>query len=185
MSAILVCPSLHAAEVARALSPSHALGMHAPGEAAWTPEGGGSCSRPAADLDAALTLAFHDIDAPRPGLVPPEPEDADAILSFGRAWPGRRPLLVHCRMGISRSTAAAFAIACDRAPPGAEGEIAAALRAASPCATPNPRLVALADARLGRGGRMIRAVAAIGRGADYEPYRLFRLELQAASRSGF
>ena len=40
------------------------------------------------------------------------------------------------------------------------------MRAASPTATPNARFVALADNVLGRSGRMIEAIAAIGRGED-------------------
>ncbi len=52
------------------------------------------------------------------------------------------------------------------APERDEAEIAAALRAASPSATPNPRLVAIADGLLGRSGRMVAAIAAIGRGAE-------------------
>jgi predicted protein tyrosine phosphatase len=45
-----------------------------------------------------------------------------------------------------------------------EREIAARLRTASSFATPNRRLVALADQLLGRDGRMIAAIAEIGRG---------------------
>ncbi|MEZ6023242.1 MAG: hypothetical protein R3C16_07505 [Hyphomonadaceae bacterium] len=41
--------------------------------------------------------------------------------------------------------------------------------AASPTATPNRRFVALADAAMGRGGRMSRAVQAIGVGAPQWP----------------
>jgi predicted protein tyrosine phosphatase len=40
------------------------------------------------------------------------------------------------------------------------------LRAASPYATPNPRLIEIGDTMLGRGGRLIRASGQIGRGAD-------------------
>ena len=40
------------------------------------------------------------------------------------------------------------------------------MRWLSPSATPNIRLVTLADAMLGRQGRMIEAIEAIGRGAD-------------------
>jgi predicted protein tyrosine phosphatase len=43
-----------------------------------------------------------------------------------------------------------------------ESEIAMALRRASPTAMPNVRIVRLADQVLGRGGRMVAAVAAIG-----------------------
>ena len=52
---------------------------------------------------------------------------------------------------------------------------AAALRRASPYATPNARLVALADDLLARRGRMVDAVLSIGRGAETyegEPFML-------------
>ena len=65
------------------------------------------------------------------------------------AWDRAAPLLIHCFAGVSRSTAAAFIAACALSPRRDEGEIARALRAASPTATPNARLVALADATLG------------------------------------
>jgi predicted protein tyrosine phosphatase len=72
----------------------------------------------------------------------------------------------HCWAGVSRSTAAAYITACSLAPDRDEAEIAAALRLASPTATPNARFVALADDILGRQGRMVAAVHSIGRGAD-------------------
>ncbi len=46
------------------------------------------------------------------------------------------------------------------------GETARLLREAAPSATPNARLVGVADDILGRGGRMVDAIAGIGRGAD-------------------
>ena len=58
-----------------------------------------------------------------------------------------------------------------------EGELAAALRKASPSATPNQRLVALADAKLERDGRMVRAIAEIGRGVDATEGVPFLLDL--------
>lgn len=170
MSAILVCPSGHAAAVAGERAPSHVLGFGSPGD-----------SVPDIAADQVLRLAFHDIDRPRDGLKAPEREDVAALVAFGRGWPGTRPLLVHCRMGISRSTAAAFVLACLREPDRPEREIAAALRAVSPCATPNALVVSFADDLLGREGRMREAVRLIGRGADYAPYRVFALH---ARRSG-
>lgn len=170
MSVMLVCPSGHAAAVASERAPSHVLGFGSPGDPV-----------PAVAADHVLRLAFHDIDRPREGLVMPAREDVAALVDFGRGWPGARPLLVHCRMGISRSTAAAFVLACLREPDRPERGIAASLRAASPCATPNARIVSLADDLLGREGRMREAVRLIGRGADYAPYRFFALD---APRSG-
>lgn len=119
-----------------------------------------------------LQLAFHDIDAPRPGLIAPDAAAVAAIIDFGRTR--RVPLLVHCWAGISRSGAAVFVLACD-GHPGCEYAIAAELRRRAPSATPNRLMVALADDLLGRGGAMREAIAGIGRGADaFEgaPYQL-------------
>lgn len=170
---IVVCPAVHAPGLCRETRPSHVLGLMAPGD---TPP----------DLDEVshrLVLAFNDIVAPRPGLVPPGESDIAAILAFGRSWAGERPLLVHCALGISRSTAAAFILACAAGPGRPEADIARALRDASPCATPNALMVALADRQLGRGGRMTAAAAAIGRGADYAPYRAFTLRVRTDTSS--
>ena len=52
------------------------------------------------------------------------------------------------------------------------------MRAASPTASPNPRLVALADDALGRRGRMNEAIAEIGRGEECFEGTPFTLELK-------
>jgi predicted protein tyrosine phosphatase len=113
-----------------------------------------------------LVLGFHDIAEPRSGLTAPGIDALQRLLDFAATWTEPAPMLVHCWMGISRSTAAAFILACAADPGRSEHEIARALRAASPTATPNQRLVALADQLLARSGRMIEAIASIGRGAD-------------------
>ena len=130
---------------------------------------------------AHLVLDLSDIAEPLPGHVLPGAEHVAALLAFARRWDGRAPLLLHCYAGVSRSTAAAFALACALDPGRPEADVAAALRAASPSATPNPRLVALADAALGRGGRMSAAVAGIGRGADCFEGEVFRLAVPAGA----
>jgi predicted protein tyrosine phosphatase len=120
-----------------------------------------------------LLVSFHDIVEPAPGLVAPDANAMRQVLDFGDAARGR-PLLVHCWAGISRSSAAAYVIACDRNP-GFEDEIADELRRRSPVVTPNKLMVHLADELLGREGKMIDAIARIGRGADaFEgaPYQL-------------
>jgi predicted protein tyrosine phosphatase len=75
-------------------------------------------------------------------------------------------MLIHCWAGISRSTAAAYTALCLFRPQADEETLAQELRAASPSATPNRLIVSLADEVLGRQGRMVKAVAGIGRGAD-------------------
>lgn len=118
------------------------------------------------DPQRHLVLAMSDIVEPLDGHVLPDESHVEALLTFVRSWPREEPLVLHCWAGISRSTAAAYITACALAPERDEAEIAQALRAAAPSATPNRRLVALADAMLGREGRMSSAIGAIGRGAD-------------------
>ena len=124
--------------------------------------------------DRHVRLAFHDIVEPMPGLVVPDRDLMQAVLDFGRSVGAQRTLLIHCWAGISRSSAAAYAIACDRNP-GFERDIAAELRRRAPSATPNRLMVKLADDLLQRDGRMIEAIDGIGRGAETregEPYEL-------------
>ncbi|MGN6311976.1 MAG: tyrosine phosphatase family protein [Xanthobacteraceae bacterium] len=121
-----------------------------------------------------LHLVFHDITEARAGLIAPRGEMIAAMLDFSRARLRETPLLIHCWAGISRSSAAAYILACDDHP-GRESEIANALRTCAPFVTPNRLMVALADDLLGRNGAMVDAIARIGRGAEaFEgmPYRL-------------
>lgn len=113
---------------------------------------------------ADLVFRFNDIYAPRPGLVPPSKPVVEAILALPA--PRASIMLLHCHAGISRSTAAAYAMACQNTGPGQEEALAKFLRAASPEATPNRLMVALADELLDRGGAMVRAIAALGRGVE-------------------
>ncbi|MEO8667231.1 MAG: tyrosine phosphatase family protein [Bauldia sp.] len=111
-----------------------------------------------------LFLGISDVVAPTEGMITPATEHVRALLDFVAAWDRRQPMLIHCYAGISRSTAAAFIALCAVGPERAESEIAERLRAAAPSATPNALLVGLADNLLDRRGRMVAAVAAIGRG---------------------
>jgi predicted protein tyrosine phosphatase len=113
-----------------------------------------------------LFLGMNDIVDPLDGYILPAHEHVERLLAFVRAWDRDAPLVIHCWAGVSRSTAGAYIAACALAPERCEDEIAGALRAASPIATPNARLVAVADEILGREGRMVAAVARIGRGAE-------------------
>lgn len=113
-----------------------------------------------------LFIGMSDILQPMEGHVLPGESHVRSLIGFARGWDRSRPMVVHCWAGISRSTAAAFITACALEPGLDEVGLAERLRAASPSATPNARLVAVADDLLGRRGRMVDAIAAIGRGAD-------------------
>ncbi len=129
--------------------------------------------------DNHLFLSFNDIVAPMDGMTPPGEAHVNEFLRFIEAWDGGSPLVIHCWAGISRSTAGAFIATCARNPNRPEDEIAQALRVASPSATPNARLVAIADQLLSRDGRMISAIRSIGRGADAFEGTPFELHLDA------
>jgi predicted protein tyrosine phosphatase len=155
---IIVSPLCHVERLAAKHNFSRALSLLAPAQV----------SSFQSDLlpREKLLLAFNDVLAPGPGLVAPDESIAGAIVAFGGACAPGDTVLVHCWMGVSRSPAAAYIIACARAP-GEEGAIAKTLRRRSPVATPNRLLVALADDLLGRGGRMVDAIDAIGRGSEF------------------
>ncbi len=138
--------------------------------------GGTVFTRPSnVDPTNHLFLGINDIAEEIEGMVAPAECHMHELLDFVQAWPREAPLVIHCYAGISRSTAAAYATLCALLPDRDEAELAQRLRVASPTATPNARIVALADAVLRRDGRMVAAIAAIGRGKDAfegEPFSL-------------
>src|SRR6202035_4327794 len=124
-----------------------------------------------------LWLCLHDISAPLEGYIMPGEQHVATLLDFVRGWDRKAPLVVHCYMGISRSTASAFASVCALNPHRDETSIARQIRAASPIASPNRLIVSLADKALGREGRMLRALDEMGPGNMMVEGRPFRIDL--------
>jgi len=116
--------------------------------------------------DNHLKLTFHDITAPAEGFTAPAADHVETLIHFLKARQGHDPMLIHCWAGISRSTASAFTAMCLYNPDVDELKLAQQLRSLSHVATPNRRIVAFADDIMGRRGRMVDAVDAIGRGED-------------------
>jgi predicted protein tyrosine phosphatase len=112
------------------------------------------------DRHHRLTLRFHDIIEPIPGQVLPERAHVEQILAFAddlAADAHQREeghLLVHCHMGISRSTAAMIMLLAQAYPAEDEAAIVARLTAIRSQAWPNLRMIGFADEILGRGGRL-------------------------------
>ena len=125
-----------------------------------------------------LILGMDDITSEMDGYVTPCEEHVGRLLSFVRGWDRARPLVMHCYAGISRSTAGAYVAACALNAERSELTIARELRGTSTTATPNARLVSLADRMLGRDGRMVAAIESIGRGIVAYEAEPFRLDLQ-------
>ena|ERR1700674_957295 len=122
-----------------------------------------------------LVLRMDDISSPIEGYTVPDDAHVVELIRFVRAWDRSAPLVMHCYAGISRSTAGAYVAVCALNPGRDEAAIAKELRHASPSASPNIRIVSLADRVLGRDGRMVEAITAIGRGTtayEGDPFRL-------------
>ncbi|WP_237153672.1 tyrosine phosphatase family protein [Oryzibacter oryziterrae] len=128
-----------------------------------------------------LFLAMNDIVDPLSGMTLPGEQHVVQLLEWIKDWDRQTPLVVHCFAGISRSTAAAYTLALHLDPTRDEVELAQTLRTRSPSATPNRRIIEIADHLLGRSGRMVAAIDAIGRGEDAFEGVPFHLEVPAKS----
>jgi len=110
-------------------------------------------------------LRFHDIIATAPGRVMPQPEHVDAILTFGSRFRAQQDpeapshLLVHCHMGVSRSTAAMLSLMAQANPDESGESLFARLVAIRPQAWPNSQMIGFADEQLGRKGDLKAALA--------------------------
>jgi len=153
---IIVCGLAEVPAIIAARRPSHLVTLLDPASMIETPDGFG---------DRHLKLGVNDIAEPTEGLVLPSETLVTDLLAFARNWDETAPMVVHCWAGISRSSASAFVLACERNPQISEKAIALSMRKAARHAYPNRRIVALADDVLGRRGRMVDAVEAMG---DYE-----------------
>ena len=166
---IIVCGLADVPDLIALRRPSHLVTLLDPASMIETPAG--------LAADRHLKLAVNDIADPMEGLILPDESVVVRLLAFSRDWDETQPMLVHCWAGISRSTASAFVLACERSPDAPEAEIARAMRRAAAHASPNRRIVALADDILGRRGRMVDAVAAMG-DYDYEAARPFEFQVR-------
>ena len=158
LGTIIVCPLAALGDVVRERSPGHVVSIASP-----------NASVPALDVRRHTVVVHHDVvdqTTPHPDLIHPAAGHARAIVTAALAWDRAAPLVIHCQFGISRSPAAAMIALAALHPDRDPGEIARALRAAAPFASPNVRLVARADEVLGRDGALLAAARGIGRGTE-------------------
>ena len=167
---IHVCSLAALPETVRVTGASHVLTVMANVE---------QVARPVSVLPANhLKVSMDDIVEEMSGFVAPSEAHIDQVLNFVRGWDRSAPLVVHCYAGISRSTASAFATVCALNPHRDEMSIARLIREASPIAAPNRLIVSLADKALGRDGRMLRALDAMGPGSMSVEGRPFHIDLE-------
>lgn len=107
-----------------------------------------------------LELRFDDIINEQERLKAPQPEHVEALLKFGAGLERERDahLLVHCHMGISRSTSSTALLVAQSAPAMPPAAIFSELRKIRPQIWPNLRIIEMGDKRLGRDGTMVTAL---------------------------
>ena len=114
-----------------------------------------------------LELCFDDILDHLEGLVAPQRDHVDNILRFASDLMADLPpdmhLLVHCHMGISRSSAALALMLARIRPDLPAPQILNEVLRIRPHAWPNLRLIELGDAALARQGELIEALSAVYR----------------------
>ena len=169
MPYIVVGPLSKIADIATEHGPSHMLTLINEGTVVERPQ--------CVIHTNYLRLSLNDISEHEEGRILPGQHHVENLIDFGKAWPREKPLFIHCWAGVSRSTAAALITLLNVNPLLTAREAAQRLRLASPTATPNRRIIALADRLMGQDGELIAAVDEIGRGAEIvhlegKPFRL-------------
>jgi predicted protein tyrosine phosphatase len=116
---------------------------------------------------ARLELKFHDIIEDTPGMLAPQPQDVAKILEFGRDIEhdpeNTRHLLVHCHMGISRSTASMTLLLAQAQPEIPASDILAQILHMRDKAWPNLRILEFGEEQLGRKGEFTEAASGVYR----------------------
>ncbi len=100
---------------------------------------------------------FDDVEYAKP--EGPDRNHVYRILLFSQGFTLEDRILIHCRAGISRSTAIACAIACQHLPLGEEKQAVEQIRSIRSLMMPNFLIIRLADEILQRQGKLIAAVA--------------------------
>jgi predicted protein tyrosine phosphatase len=113
-----------------------------------------------------VILHFHDEINAGANIVLPEIKDIRKIVALGESivedsGKGRPHLLVHCHMGISRSTAAMAILLAICHPDEDEETIFSRVLQTRPDAWPNSLMVELADNLLARAGRLVSALGGL------------------------
>lgn len=111
------------------------------------------------NIPDVLRLEFADEDNPKIKNAPSQ-EDVAKIIDFAQKIKDdyNGYLLIHCYMGLSRSTATAFIVNCVKMGPGKEEEALSRVYDENEWAIPNQLMVQMADDQLNRNGAMISAL---------------------------
>lgn len=109
------------------------------------------------DKNRHLKMLIDDISEPRDGFILPEKHHAQELLDFTDDWDKTKPILIHCHMGISRSTATSLGVAGKFAPENIE-LIIENLKEIAPHASPNKIMMKYYDEILDLNNRLYGSV---------------------------
>lgn len=116
---------------------------------------------------AKLELRFHDVIEASAGIEAPQPHHVEQVLAFGRDIlsdpEALRHLLVHCHMGVSRSTAAMTLLLAQAQPSASARDVLHQVLAIRGKAWPNLRILTFGEELLGRRREFSEAVGEIYR----------------------
>jgi predicted protein tyrosine phosphatase len=104
---------------------------------------------------AKTLFCFFEDTANREHPDSPRLQDVERILAFTSKLPVNAKVLVHCRAGVSRSTATAYAILCQHSATGMEMENLLHVETLRTLVMPNRLIIEWADQVLQRKGGML------------------------------
>lgn len=132
-----------------------------------------------------LVLRLEDIDHHEAPLAGPDVHHVERAIEFGREHTQGK-LLIHCHVGVCRSTALGLAIIADRLGQGREDEAVRTLLASNPDAAPNLLMLEMADGLLERNGKLVAAWNAVeSESAPLAEYRKSKAKLLKEARHLF
>ena len=116
-----------------------------------------ACREQVKTLAPSAKLLFSFFEDTSDPSYPDAPrfQDVERILDFTKKLPLKAKVLVHCRAGVSRSTATAYAILCQHTAPGLEMENLLHIETLRDLVMPNRLIIQHADKILKREGAML------------------------------
>jgi|TARA_B110000093_G_C12918515_1_gene388084 predicted protein tyrosine phosphatase len=104
-----------------------------------------------------LKMLIDDISEPRDGFRLPEKEDVQKLLDFTSDWDQSKPIIIHCHMGISRSTATSLGLICKLDPDNLDLHVEKLMKIA-PHASPNKLMTKYVDEILGLENKLLKTL---------------------------
>ena len=104
-----------------------------------------------------LKMLIDDISEPRDGFRLPEKEDVQKLLDFTSDWDQSKPIIIHCHMGISRSTATSLGLICKLDPDNLDLHVEKLMKIA-PHASPNQLMTKYVDEILGLENKLLKTL---------------------------